>query len=69
MYILIKNDIINNINFVDIDYEDGEENYFDKVDFQYLLQDSGNFRLYFVIFVLYGQDVEFYFFFSFGKML
>lgn len=33
MYILIKNDIINNINFVDIDYEDGEENYFDKVDF------------------------------------
>lgn len=65
MYILIKNDIINNINFVDIDYEDGEENYFDKVDFQYLLQDSGNFRLYFVIFVLYGQDVEFYFFFQF----
>lgn len=52
MYILIKNDIINNINFVDIDYEDGEENYFDKVDFQYSLQDSGNFRLYFVIFVV-----------------
>lgn len=65
MYILIKNDIINNINFVDIDYEDGEENYFDKVDFQYSLQDSGNFRLYFVIFVLYGQNVEFYFFFQF----
>lgn len=65
MYILIKNDIINNINFVDIDYEDGEENYFDKVDFQYSLQDGGYFRLYFVIFVLYGQDVEFYFFFQF----